>query len=80
MNFIDAVKSSPEEVTAKLRWLKWWRKNSAKNLEDLEDQSTYHWISTGKTASSMKRGKYLQILAQNGIRGPDSGLNADTVP
>lgn len=68
------------EVTAKLRWLKQWRKRSARSLEDLERQSTYHWISTGKTASSVKRGKYLQILAQNGIRGPDSVLNADTVP
>ena len=67
------------EVTAKLGWLKQWRKLAAKNLEGLEDQSTYHWISTGKTLSSIKRGKYLQILAQNGIRGPDSLLNADTV-
>lgn len=68
------------EVTAKLGWLKQWRKLSAENLEDLESQSTYHWISTGKTLSSIKRGKYLQILAQNGIRGPDAVLNADTVP
>ncbi len=68
------------EVTAKLRWLKQWCKLSAKNLEGLKGQSTYHWISTGKTASSVKRGKYLQILAQNGIRGPDAVLNADTVP
>ena len=67
------------EVTAKLGWLKQWRRRSAKNLEDLEGRSTYHWISTGKTASSVKRGKYLQILAQNGIRGPDSMLNADAV-
>ena len=68
------------EVTAKLQWLKQWRKRSARSLEDLEGQSTYHWISTGKTASSVKRGKYLQILAQNGICGPDAVLNADTVP
>ena len=68
------------EIIAKLRWLKQWRRFSAQNLEDLEEQSTYHWISTGKTASSIKRGKYLQILAQNGIRGPDSVLNADSVP
>ena len=67
------------EVTAKLQWLKQWRKRSARSLEDLEGQSTYHWISTGKTASSVKRGKYLQILAQSGIRGPDSILKADTV-
>lgn len=68
------------EVTAKSQWLKQWRKRSARSLEDLEGQSTYHWISTGKTLSSLKRGKYLQILAQNGIRGPDAVLNADTVP
>ncbi|MYC75889.1 hypothetical protein F4X10_09015 [Candidatus Poribacteria bacterium] len=66
-------------VVAKLMWLKQWRKLTAKNLEDLENQSTYHWISSGRTTSSVKRGKYLQILAQNGIRGPDSVLNADAV-
>lgn len=68
-----------KRIVAKLEWLKQWRGRSAKSLEDLESQSTYHWISTGKTASSIKRGKYRQILAQNGIRGPDSVLNADTV-
>ena len=68
------------EVTAKLEWLKQWRRRSAKSLEGLESQSTYYWISTGKTLSSLKRGKYRQMLAQNGIRGPDSVLNADTVP
>ncbi len=67
------------EVTAKLRWLKQWRERSAQCFEDWEGQSTYHWISTGRTLSSIKRGKYLQILAQNGIRGPDSVLNADAV-
>ena len=67
------------EVTAKLGWLKQWRGGSAQSLEDLEGRSTYHWISTGRTASSIKRGKYLQILAQNGIRGPDPILNADAV-
>ena len=67
------------EVTAKLRWLKQWCERSARRLEDLEGQSTYHWISTGRTLSIIKRGRYLQILAQNGIRGPDSVLNADTV-
>ena len=69
-----------KEVTEKLQWLKQWRERSARRLEDLERRSTYHWISTGRTLSSIKRGKYLQILAQNGIRGPDSVLNADTVP
>lgn len=66
-------------VVAKLMWLKQWRKLAAKNLEDLENQSTYHWVSSGRTTSSVKRGKYLQILAQNGIRGPDSVLNANAV-
>ena len=67
------------EIIKKLQWLKQWRKLAAKNLEDLERQSTYHWISTGKTASSVKKGRYLKILAQNGIRGPASELNADAV-
>ena len=68
-----------KKIIAKLEWLKQWRKSFAKSLEDLEDSSTYHWVSTGRTASSMKRGKYLQILAQNGIRGPDSVLNVDAI-
>ena len=68
------------EVTAKLRWLKQWCERSARRLEDLAGQSTYHWISIGRTLSSIKRGKYRQMLAQNGIRGPDSVLNADIVP
>lgn len=72
--------SEVKRVTAKLGWLKQWRKRSAQSLEALEYCSTYHWISTGKTASSVKRGKYRQILAQNGIRGPNSVLNADAVP
>ncbi len=67
------------EVTAKLEWLKQWRKRSARNLEDLESQSSYHWISTGRTLSTIKRGRYLQVLAQNGIRGPDFVLRADDV-
>lgn len=67
------------EITAKLGWLKHWRRLSAKNLEDLAGKSTYHWISTGKTTSSVKRGKYRLILAEKGIRGPVSILNADSI-
>ena len=67
------------EVTAKLQWLKQWRRHSAKGLEALDGQSTYYWISTGRTLSTVKKGKYRQTLAQNGIRGPDSVLNVDTV-
>ncbi len=67
------------EITAKLEWLKQWVKRSAKSLANLEGQSSYHWISTGKTASSVKRGKYRLILAKNGIRGPSAVLNADSV-
>ena len=68
-----------KRIIAKLRWLKQWRKHSALSLEDLEHCSTYHWISSGRTASSVKRGKYRQILAQNGIRGPISILKVDDV-
>lgn len=68
-----------KRVVAKLRWLKQWRKHSAPSLENLKHCSTYHWVSSGKTASSVKRGKYRQILVQNGIRGPDSVLNADAI-
>ena len=68
------------EILVKLEWLKNWLKHSAKKLGELEHSSTFHWISTGKTNSSVKRGKYRQMLAQNGIRGPDSVLNADSVP
>ncbi len=67
------------EIIAKLEWLKRWLRLSAKNLEDLTVKRTYHWISTGKTASSLKRGKYRQILAKKGIRGPVSILNADSI-
>ena len=66
-----------KRIVAKLEWLKQWRKLSAPSLEDLEGQSTYHWISTGKTVSSVKKGKYRQILAKNGIRGPIAVLRID---
>ena len=65
------------ELTAKLGWLKQWRRNSAPSLEDLEHCSTYYWVSSGRTTSSMKRGKYRQILAKNGIRGPIAVLRID---
>ena len=66
-------------IIAKLEWLKRWRRHSAPSLENLERSSTYHWISSGRTTSSVKRGKYRQILAQNSIRGPISVLRADDV-
>ncbi len=68
-----------KNIIAKLKWLKQWRKNVAKPLEDLKHHSTYHWISSGKTGSNVKRGKYRRTLAQNGIRGPDSMLRVDSV-
>lgn len=49
-----------------------------KKLDDLEGKSSYHWISTGKTASSVKRGKYRLILAEKGISGPSSVLYVDS--
>ena len=69
-----------ESIIAKFNWLKHWRKNSAKNLEDLSDHSTHHWISTKGTASIGKRSRHHRMLDQNNIYGPYSVLNADTVP
>lgn len=68
-----------KRILAKLRWLKQWRKRSAQSLEALEHCSTYHWVSSGKSVPSVNMGKYRQILAQNGIRGPDFMLNVDAV-
>lgn len=68
-----------ENVIAKFNWLKQWRKNSAKNLEDLKDHSTHHWISTKGTASIGKRSRHRRMLDQNNIYGPYSSLNADAV-
>jgi hypothetical protein len=62
-----------KSVIAKLMWLKQWRKRSATHLEDLKNRSTYHWISSGKTAIT-KNSKYRRTLAQNGISGPNSIL------
>lgn len=70
-----------ENVIAKLEWLRQWRKRSAKSLENLKHQRTYHWISTGRIDSVFaKNNRYRRILRQKGIFGPDSVLNADTVP
>lgn len=67
------------EITAKLGWLRQWRRCSANSLDNMEGKSSYHWISTGKTYSSIKRGKYRLLLAKNGIRGPDPVLHADSI-
>ena len=40
--------SEMKSVIAKLDWLRQWRRRSAKSFEGLENQSTYHWISTGR--------------------------------
>lgn len=69
-----------ENVIAKLEWLRQWRRRSAKSLENLKHQRTYHWISTGKIDSAFaKNNRYRRILRQKRIFGPDSVLNADTV-
>jgi hypothetical protein len=56
-------------IIEKLDWLKQWRKRSAPRLEAAQHSSTYHWISSGKTAIA-KRSRYRRILAQKGIFGP----------
>ena len=69
-----------KNVIAKLVWLKQWRKRSAPNLDDLENRSTYHWVSSGRTEPNLKRGSYRRLLDQNSIRVEGSVLNADVVP
>ena len=72
--------SEVESVLAKLAWLKQWRKRSSKSLEDLEHQSSYHWVSTGKIARAFVTDhKYRRKLARSRILGPDAVLNADAV-
>lgn len=63
-------------VIEKLNWLKLWRRNSSVCLETLRYCSSYHWLSSGKTAIT-KKSKYSRELAQNGILGPSSSLKAD---
>ena len=70
-----------ENVIAKLDWLRQWRGRSAKSFEGLESQSTYHWISTGRIDTAFaKNNRYRRLLYQKRIFGPDSVLNADSVP
>ena len=72
--------SEVEDVIKKFNWLKQWRTRSAASLEDLKGRSTYHWISTRGTDTIRKGSRHRRMLDQNGIYGPSSGLNADTVP
>lgn len=63
-------------VIEKLDWLKQWRKRSAPSLEEAQHSSTYHWVSSGKTAIT-KMSKYSRMLVKNGILGPGSTLQAE---
>ena len=72
--------SEVEKVIRKFNWLKQWRARSATSLEDLKDQSSHHWVSTQGTVSIRQRSNLRRRLDQNGIRGPSSVLNVDTVP
>ena len=70
-----------DNIIAKLRWLKRWRKRAAKSLEDLEHRSTYHWVASGRVNSEFaKDDKYRRKLLKNRILGPDSVLSVNTVP
>ncbi len=67
-----------ENVIAKLKWLKRWRKRAANSLEELRERSTYHWIASGRVDSEFaKDDKYRRKLLQNRILGPDSVLRPD---
>ena len=82
--YVEVHQGRPSEmksVIAKLDWLRQWRKRSAKSLENLKHQRTYHWISTGRINSAFaKNNRYRRILRQKSIFGPDPVLNADAVP
>ena len=78
--YVEVHPSTAREVKviiAKLHWLHQWQKRSAKKLDALQHRSSYHWISSGKTAIT-KGSKYGRILAKHGIAGPSSTLKADS--
>lgn len=66
-------------IIRKFNWLKQWRVRSATSLEDMKDQSSHHWVSTQGTASIRQGSNLRRRLDQNGIHGPSSVLNVDTV-
>ena len=73
--------SEIDNVIAKLRWLKRWRRRAAKTLEDLENRSIYYWIASGRVDSEFaKDDRYRRKLLTNRILGPDSVLRIDIVP
>lgn len=70
-----ATASEVKNVIKKLKWLKQWRRLHAEGLENLKDQSTYHWISSGKTDPAIgKTNRYRRMLNQNGLDRPKSKL------
>ena len=70
-----------DNVIAKLRWLKRWRKRASENLEELEARSTYHWVASGRVDSEFaKDDKYRRKLLKNRILGPAPVLKVDVVP
>ncbi len=71
--------SEVKNIIQKVKWLKQWIKSSGEKLEALKEQSSYHWISLKGTASIRNGSRHRRDLDQNGIRGPSSVLNADSV-
>lgn len=52
----------------------------ANDLDKLRDFSSYHWVSSGRTDPAIRNNiRYQRKLAQHGIRGPSSVLNADSI-
>ena len=70
--------SEVKNIIQKVKWLRQWIKSSAKSLEALKDQSSYHWISLKGTAAIRNGSRHRRDLDQHGIRGPSSVLNADS--
>ncbi|MCE2403047.1 hypothetical protein J4G08_19495 [Candidatus Poribacteria bacterium] len=72
--------SEVENIVKKFMWLRQWLESSGRNLENLKELSSYHWVSSGRTDPAIRKNiRYQRRLAQNGIRGPSSSLYADSV-
>lgn len=71
-----ATTGEVKKIVEKIKWLTSWIKSSAKNLEDLMKQSSFHWVSSGNTDPAFRKtNKYSRILSQNGLSIPRSKLD-----
>ncbi len=74
----QAKESEVRSIIAKFEWVRNWCK--ATPLEELQERSSYHWVSKKQTATFQHKSSYRRRLAQRGIYGPSSVLAPDRVP